>query len=66
MHQDQVKLQCSEYILKKKRALDAKQRQEQEYAEYVLEQDRVRYELEEEIRGKKDDEARLCQIENME
>jgi hypothetical protein len=64
--QEQVKLWCAEYMIEKKRALDAEQREEQEYANYVLEQDRIRAELEEAAKQKRDEEARLRQLENLE
>mmetsp|Transcript_181 Transcript_181/g.436 ORF Transcript_181/g.436 Transcript_181/m.436 type:complete len:368 (+) Transcript_181:143-1246(+) len=64
--QDQVKLWCAEYMVEKKRALDAERREEQDYANYVLEQDIIRSQLEEESKRKKDEEARLRQMENLE
>ena len=64
--QEQVKYWCAEYVLEKKRATKEERRREQEYAEYVLEQDRIRTELEQESTRRKEEEARLRQLENME
>mmetsp|Transcript_11926 Transcript_11926/g.22078 ORF Transcript_11926/g.22078 Transcript_11926/m.22078 type:complete len:367 (-) Transcript_11926:113-1213(-) len=64
--QKQVKLWCGEYMLEKNRALDAERKEEQDYAHYVLEQDRIRSELEVAAKRKKDEDARLRQFENME
>ena len=64
--QEQVQYWCAEDTLEKKRASEEEQRREQEYAEYVLEQDRIRAELEEAALKKKEEEARLRQHENME
>ena len=64
--QEQVKLWCAEYMVEKKRALAAERREEQEYANYVLEQDRMRSKMEEEAKSKREEEARLRQLENLE
>jgi len=64
--QEQVKLWCGEYMVEKKRADDAKRQEDQDYANYVLDQDRIRSELEEAARRKKNEDAKLRQLENME
>ncbi|KAL9181068.1 hypothetical protein ACHAXT_009873 [Thalassiosira profunda] len=64
--QEQVKLWAAEYVVEKKRALDAERRQEEEYAHYVLEQDRIRSELEEASQRRRGEEARRRQLENLE
>ena len=64
--QEQVRLWCAEYMIEKKKALEAERREQQEYDNYILEQDRVRSQLEEASRQKKEEEARRRQQENME
>lgn len=64
--QEQVQYWCAQHTLEKNRALEEERRREREYAEYVLEQDRIRAELEETSSRKKMEEARLRQRENME
>ncbi|KAL7552559.1 hypothetical protein ACHAWF_015795 [Thalassiosira exigua] len=64
--QEQVKMWCAEYMIEKKRSHDAERKEEQDYANYVLEQDRIRSQLEEEAKRKKDEDARLRQLENLE
>mmetsp|Transcript_27730 Transcript_27730/g.57891 ORF Transcript_27730/g.57891 Transcript_27730/m.57891 type:complete len:255 (+) Transcript_27730:495-1259(+) len=64
--QNQIKLWCAQDTIEKNRALEQERRQEAEYANYVLEQDRIRSELEGEAKHRKDEEARLRQLENME
>lgn len=64
--QEQVQYWIAEDILEKKRAMEEEQRREREYAEYVLEQDRIRAKLERDAARQKDEEARLRQRENME
>ncbi|KAL7532600.1 hypothetical protein ACHAXR_007889 [Thalassiosira sp. AJA248-18] len=64
--QEQTKLWTAEYMVAKRRALDDERKEEQDYANYVLEQDRIRSELEEAAKRKKADEARLRQLENLE
>lgn len=64
--QEQVKLWCAEDVLARKKALDDEERKEQEYAAYVFEQDRIRYELEESARLRREEDARERMRENME
>ncbi|KAL3797537.1 hypothetical protein HJC23_009901 [Cyclotella cryptica] len=64
--QEQVQYWCAQHTLEKKRALEEERRREREYAEYVFEQDRIRAELEEASLRKKQEDARLGQLENME
>lgn len=64
--QEQVKFWCAEYMVERNRALNAERKEKEDYANYVLEQDRIRSELEEEARRRKDEEARRRQLENME
>jgi hypothetical protein len=64
--QEQVQYWCAEDMLEKRRALEEEQRREREYAEYVIEQDRIRAELEEAAAREKEAEARMRQSENME
>ena len=64
--QDQVKLWCAEDMIEKRKARDAAQREEREYAAYVLAQDRARAELEGTARLRQDEEARRRQQENRE
>ena len=64
--QEQVKSWCAESMIAKKKAFDAEQRDEREYHKYVLEQDMIRSELEAQVKRRRDEQARLCQIENME
>ena len=64
--QEQVKSWCAEYMVAKKKAVDAERRDEEEYRNCVLEQDMIRSELEAQAKRRRDEQARLCQIENME
>jgi hypothetical protein len=63
--QEQVKSWCAEVMIAKKKALDAEQRDEREYHNYVLEQDMIRSELETQVKRRRDERARLCQMENL-
>ena len=64
--QEQLKLWCAKDMVAKKQVLDAELRKEQEYAKYILEQDRIRFELEELAQRKREEEAKQRQLENME
>ena len=64
--QEQVKLWCAQDSISKKMAQDEERRAEEKHAAYVLEQDRLRCSLEEEARLKREEEARLRQLENLE
>ena len=64
--QEQVKLWCAQDMIDKQRAHEEERRAEEKYAAHVLEQDRLRLQLEEEARRKRDEEARLRQRENLE
>jgi hypothetical protein len=64
--QEQVKMWCAEDMVAKKTALDAELRKEQEYANYVLEQDRIRFELEEIAQRRREEDAKQLQLENLE
>lgn len=64
--QEQVQFWCAKDTLEKKRALEEERRREQEYAEYVLEQDRIRAELEAAAKKRRDEENRRTQFENVE
>ncbi len=64
--QEQLKGWCMADIMAKKKALDAQLQKEQEYANQVLEQDRLRFELEELVRRRREEDERQRQIENME
>lgn len=64
--QEQLKSWCAEYMVAKKMALDAEGRDEHEYHNSVLEQDMIRSELEAHAKRRRAEQARLCQIENME
>mmetsp|Transcript_22303 Transcript_22303/g.46892 ORF Transcript_22303/g.46892 Transcript_22303/m.46892 type:complete len:354 (-) Transcript_22303:166-1227(-) len=66
IQQDQVKYWCAEYALEKKKALEDERRRKQEYAQFVLEQDRIRAQMENGAKRRKEEEARMCQIENLE
>lgn len=50
----------------KNRTKEEQQKEDQAYANYVLEQDAIRAALEEEARLKRDEEARLRKLENLE
>ena len=64
--QEQVKFWCAEYMVEKNRAQEEERKNEVEYANYVLEQDRIRSQLEAESKQQKDEEARRLQLENLE
>ena len=64
--QEQVKSWCAEKMVAKKKAVDAERRDEEEYHNCVLEQDTIRSELEAQAKRRRDEQARQCQIENME
>ncbi len=64
--QEQLKVWCVEDMMAKKKALDAQLQEEQEYSNQVLEQERLRFELEELAQRRREEDAMQRQIENME
>ncbi len=61
-----MKSWCAECMVAKKKAVDAKRRDDEEYHNCVLEQDMLHLELEAQAKRRRDEQARLCQVENME
>lgn len=64
--QEQMKGWCAEDIMAKKKALDDELRKEKAYANKVLEQDKIRFELEGIAQRRREEDEKQRQLENME
>ncbi|KAL7473600.1 hypothetical protein ACHAXS_014076 [Conticribra weissflogii] len=64
--QDQFKYWCAEYVFEKKKAAEEERRRQLEHAQFVLEQDKISARLENDARKRTQEEARMCQLENLE